>query len=299
MTRFSRSLIATIALAGLAAPALAQSEKVSLRMPPQPGQTVRMNINQDIDLDVSFGDKGLPGVEGGMKLGVKTVAAYTQKTGALKPDGSVDSEFTFDESRVEMTLNGQPISSSGGNPFAGKPVVVTYAQNGEIVDVKGLPAGDVLTPDAFKQLMEGFFGTLPLNPLAVGETATTPMTFNVPLPIPGADALKMSGQSRWRLASIDTDASGRSAKFESAVDGKLSSSLELPLPGVTGAMTVEIAMTGTGTSVMDLEKRILRSNNSTAKIDGKITNAGAPAADPAAFPPMIVRGTMTVKMTAN
>jgi hypothetical protein len=298
VTRFRRSLIVAIALAGVAAPALAQSEKVSIRMSPQPGQTVKMTLTQDVDLEVSFG-AALPGVEGAMKLAVKTVAALTQKTGAPKPDGTIDAEITYDESRTETLLNGQPISSSADTQLVGKAVVVTYGQNGQIVDIKGLPAGDALTPDMFKQMLEAFSGSLPATALAVGETTKGPMTFNLPLPIPGADAMKMSGESRLRLVSIDTDAKGRSAKFESALDGKLSSKLDVPLPGVTGAMVVEIDMIGTGTSVMDLDKRVLRSNDYTAKIDGKITNAGAPAADPAAFPPMLVRGTVTVKIVSN
>jgi hypothetical protein len=296
--RFSRSLIVAIALAGVAAPVLAQSEKVSVRMSPQPGQTVKMTMTQDVDLEVSFG-AALPGVDGAMKLAVKTVAALTQKTGAPKPDGTIDAEITYDESRTEMMLNGQPISSSADTQLVGKAVVVTYGQNGQIVDVKGLPAGDAMTPDTFKQMLDAFSGSLPATALAVGETTSGPMAFNMPLPIPGADAMKMSGELRLQLVSIDKDAKGRSAKFESALDGRLSSKLDVPLPGVTGAMVVEIAMTGTGTSVMDLDKRLLRSNDSTAKIDGTITNAGAPGADPAAFPPMIVRGTVTVKVASN
>ena len=296
MTRFSRSLIVAIALAAVAAPAFAQSEKVSIRMSPQPGQTVKMTMTQDVDLEVSFG-AALPGVEGAMKLAVKRIASLTQKTGALKADGSVDAEFTYDQIRTEMMLNGQPISASADDQLIGKPVVVTYAQDGQVLDIKGLPGN--ATPDTFKEMLDAFYGSLPATALAVGETTTGPMAFNMPLPIPGADAMKMSGESRLKLVSIDKDALGRSAKFESATDGKLSSKLDVPLPGVTGAMVVEIAMTGTGTSVMDLDKRLLRSNDSTAKIDGKITNAGAPAADPAAFPPMLVRGTVTMKTTTN
>ena len=59
----------------LAAPpaVVAQSEKISIRMAPRPGQTVRLNLAHEINMDISF-DAG----------------AMTHKTGALKPDGTLD-----------------------------------------------------------------------------------------------------------------------------------------------------------------------------------------------------------------
>ena len=64
-------------------------------------------------------------------------------------------------------------------------------------------------------------------------------------------------------------------------------------------VVVEIAMNGTGVTVMDLEKRVIRSNEAKVAIDGKITTPPGAAAAPAAFPAMSMRGTMSMKVAAN
>ena len=60
---------------------------------------------------------------------------------------------------------------------------MTYNRNGEMVDIKGLPAGG-LTDDMFKQMMGSFYGNLPVAALSVGETTISPLDFTLPLPCP-------------------------------------------------------------------------------------------------------------------
>jgi hypothetical protein len=111
--------------------------------------------------------------------------------------------------------------------------------------------------------------------------------------------MKVTGETQLKLVSIDADAKGRSAKFESVIDGKVASSLELPLPGATGTTAVEIAMTGTGVTVMDLDKRLMRSNESRIAINGTLGAPPDPAGAAAAFPPMNIRGTAAVTIASN
>ena len=61
---------------------IAQSEKVSIRMAPRPGQTVHLTLAHEVDMDISFGAGAAPGVMP-MKMVIRMTAAMTQKTGAL------------------------------------------------------------------------------------------------------------------------------------------------------------------------------------------------------------------------
>ena len=289
-------VIAAGVIACLAAPALlAQSEKISIRMVPVPGQTVHMTMNQDMDMDISFdGNQAAPAVAGPMKVLITTTLAMTQKTGAVKPDGTLDAEITYDQIRTEMTMNGQTMPAEADTQLVGKPVVVTYNRSGEIVDVKGLPAAG-LTTESFKQMMNSFYGNLPVTAIGVGEETSAPLDFSMPLPLPGGAPMKLVGQTRLKLVSIDKDAKGRSARFDSTVTGTMD--MAIPSPDGTAGMSVDFTMTGTGTSVMDLEKRLLRSSESTATIDGKLKTAGGRG--PAPLPGMSMRATIRVTIASN
>src|SRR5262249_39288187 len=126
MNTFGR-LLAAIAI-GIAcmAPltAFAQSEKVTLKMIPEPNQTIRMKMAQDVEIEMSF--EGAPSAEnlpGPMKMVAKTVFAITQKVGAPDKQGNFVSEMTYDEFSSEMTMNGQPMQvGDTGGKFIGKKV---------------------------------------------------------------------------------------------------------------------------------------------------------------------------------
>ena len=277
---------------------LAQSAKVSIRMAPTPDQTIRMTMVQDMDVELSF-DANAPSApaKGPMKLTNKATMTLTQKIGARKADGTVDAELTYDEIRTEMSINGQPLPATGAETqLVGKAIVVTYSQSGEIVDVKGPPVAG-LTTEALKQMMNSFYGNLPVAAIGVGEIASAPLDFALPLPLPGAAPMKMGGQARVKLVAIDTDAKGRSARFESTIDGKMLSNVELPLGSQKATMTFDFTMGGTGTSLMDLDKGLLRSSQSTSTFTGTIKTTGDAA--PAAMPGMNMRGTIKVTITGS
>jgi hypothetical protein len=289
-------VVAVGALACLAVPTVvAQSEKVSVRMAPRPGQTVHMTMTQEMDFDISFDGAALPGVTGPMKMLMRSIVALTQKTGGLKADGSVDSELTYDESRTEISMNGQPMPAAGADDqLVGKTVVMTYNRNGEVVDIKGLPPG-VLTDDTLKQMMASFYGNLPTAALSVGETAISPIEMALPLPLPGAGPMAMTGETRVKLVSIDKDAQGRSARLESTLDGKMVN--EIASPDGKSQATMDFKMDGTGMMVMDLDKGVLRSGLSTVTFVGKIGMPGGAAAT--GMPGMNMRGTMKVITTSK
>ena len=296
MKRLALRHVVMVAVVCLAAPVvLAQSDRVSLRMAPRPDQTVRMNMTQEMDFEMSLDGAAPPGLTGPMKMLVRTTMTVTQRIGPRRSDGTTEAELTFDQVQTEMSMNGQPMPGAGANnPFVGKPVVMTYGSNGEVVAAKGFPAAG-LPDDVFQQFMGSVWGSMPATALAVGETATAPLDITLPLPIPVTAPMKMTGQTKVKLVSIDQDAQGRSARFEASMDGTMVA--DMASPDGKGRMTFNFTMGGDGFTVMDLDKGVMRSNQSTSTFTGKV---GVPAgAAPAAMPSMNIRGVIKVTTTSN
>ena len=289
MKRVTRIFV--VAIAFLAGPpaVIAQSEKVSIRMAPHPGQTVRMTLAQEADIDISIDGAAAPPGVMAMKMAMRMMAAMTQKTGAVKPDGTLDAGITYDQFHIEMSINGQTMPADFNNPLTGKTVVFTYNQMGDIVRVQGMPDG--LPEDMFRQLMGSMLGDLPAAALAVGETTTAPMDFTLPLPVPGAAAMKLTGETRLTLVSVDKDARGRSATFTSTTAGGIVS--DSGSPDGQGKTAFDLDLRGEGTYVINLDTGILRSNIVTSSVNGKMKAAGA------ASPGMTMRGTVTLSMTSD
>lgn len=295
MNRVSRLHILTVGvIVCLAPPAFAQSEKVDLRMVPKPGQTVRLTMTQDMDMDMSFdGAAAAPGLAP-MKMATKTTMTMTQKTGALKPDGTMEAEITYDQITTDATVNGQSISTGGANDaLTGKTVTVKYNRNGEVVDITGLPDGP-LTADSFKQMMRSFYVDRPTAPIAVGETFSTPVNFNLPLPLPGGSPLNMSGETRTTLVSVDKDAVGRSARLEAVTAGTMTGNIASP--DAKSSMRFDLTLSGTATNVLDLDRGVLRSATSSNTMSGKMEMGGAA---PAQMPPMRLQATTKIVITSN
>src|SRR5262249_44559145 len=204
-------------------PAFAQSEKISLRLLPRPNQIVRMRMVQQTDVDMSFdSDLSVPATAMvPVTLGTKTVVEITQKSGPANAQGHIEAEITYEEVSTGLTMNGQAMPASGTSAsFIGKKVTVTFDEQGSVLDIK--VTADVGIPEeSFRQMLKSMYGNLPAISLAVGETTTVPLDFTLPLPVQGAPPLKMDGDVKHTLASIEKDASGRIAKFDHSIVGKM------------------------------------------------------------------------------
>lgn len=254
----------------------AQSEKITIKMAPEPNQTIRMRMVQEMEMNMSF--EGNPPEEaapaGPMKMLAKNVFAMTQKVGAPDKQGNVTSEVIYDEISSDMTMNGQPMQLGDTiGKLTGKKVTATFNKQGELVDIK-IPPDIGLPEESFKQMMKSFYGNLPKTPIGIGEVATSPLDFTLPIPVPGAPPLKMEGQMKFKLISVEKDASGRIAKFDQSVDGKIVSDLEIPTPNGNVKMSLDFKMNGAGDMVMNVDKGVVKSGASTSTFGGKIKMTG-------------------------
>jgi hypothetical protein len=295
-----RSPLIALGLALLASlTAFAQSEKVAIKMVPEPNQMIRMKMIHNMEMNLSFeGESPSAGaLPEPMKMTARTVFAITQKVGAMDKEGNVSAEVTYDEVSSEMMVNGQPMQIGDKvDKLVGKKITATFNGQGNIIDLK-VPPGMGLPEESFRELLKSLYGNLPQTPLGVGEVATAPLDFTLPLPIPGAPPLKIDGQIKYTLVSVEKDATGRTAKFDQTVDGKVVSDLEVPGPTGQIKMSLDFKLNGGGGMVMNVDKSFMKSSDSKMTIDGKLKMAGDSSATK--LPTINFQGTMNVTVTGS
>jgi hypothetical protein len=270
----------------------AQSEKIRFKMVPEPNQTVRMRAVQDMELEMSFESEtpSTSALPEPVKMMARAVFALTQKVGAPDKEGNVSAEVTYDEVSSEMMMNGQPMQIDDKvDKFIGKKVTVTFNSRGEMIDLK-VPPDLGLPEESIKQLLKSVYGNLPQTPLGVGEVATAPLDFTIPLPIPGAPPMKTDGQIKSTLVSVEKDATGRTAKFDQSMDGKMTGDMEVPGPTGQTKMSLDFKLNGGGGMVMNVDKGFLKSSDSKMTFGGKLKIAGDT---------MNFQGTMKVTVTGS
>jgi hypothetical protein len=272
-----RSLSIALGLALFASiTTFAQPEKIKFKMVPEPNQTVRMRAVQDLELAVTFDSE--PPSAGPMldpvKMTARAVFALTQKFGAPDKEGNVRAEVTYDEVSSEMVVNGEPVQIGDKvDNFIGKKIMATFNSRGEIIDLK-IPPDLGLPEEIFKELLKSFYGNLPQTPLGVGEVATTPMNFAIPLPVPGAPPVKIEGQIKSTLVSVEKDATGRIAKFDQTMDGKLGGDIVAPGPNGQNKTSLDVKLSGGGSMLMNVDKGFLKSSDSKMTFVGKFKTGG-------------------------
>jgi len=276
-----------------------QSEKVTLMMVPGPNQTVRMRAVQDMELDMSFESEtpSAAALPEPVKMMARAVFALTQKVGTPDKEGNVNAEVTYDEVSSEILVNGQPTQIDDKvDKFIGKKIMTTFNSRGEMIDLK-IPPDLGLPEESFKQLLKSFYGNLPQTPIGVGEVATAPLDFTVPLPVPGAPPLKIDGQIKSKLVSLEKGATGRTARFDQTMDGKMVSDMEIPGPNGQIKMSLDFKLNGGGGMVMNVDNGVLKSSDSKVTFSGKLKMAGESSA--AKLPTINFQGMMKVTVTGS
>ena len=277
----------------------AQSEKIRLKMVPEPNQTVRMRMIQDMEMDMSFEGEtpSAAALPEPVKMMARAVFALTIKVGAPDKEGDFTAEMTYDELSSEMTMNGQPMQhGDASGKFIGKKILTTFNKQGEMVDLK-MPPDLGVSEESFKKLLKSLYGDLPQTPIGVGEVATAPLDFTVPLPVPGAPPLKIDGQINFKLVSVEKDATGRIAKFDQTVDGKMFSNLEVPGPNGQIKMSLDFKLNGGGDLVMNVDKGVPKSGDSKITFGGKLKMTGE--SSEAKLSTINFQGTVKVTVTGS
>ncbi|MBO0861593.1 MAG: hypothetical protein J2P21_24515 [Chloracidobacterium sp.] len=268
-------------------------------MAPRPNQTVRIRAVNDMEMNLSFESEtpSTSDIPETFKMAARAAFALTQKVGDLDKEGNVVAELTYDEASSEMMMNGQPMRIGDDfNKLIGKKLTATFNNQGDLIDLK-IPTDMGLPEESFKEVVKSAYGNLPQTPLAVGEVATSPLDFTIPLPIPGAPPLKIDGQIKSKLLSVENDSTGRTAKFDQTVDGKMVGDLEVPGPTGKIKMSLDFKLNGGGGVAMNVDKGFLKSSDSKMSFSGKLKMAGEPSASK--LPTINFQGTIKVTVSGS
>jgi hypothetical protein len=131
----------------------------------------------------------------------------------------------------------------------------------------------------------------------VGEIVTAPLDFTLPIPAPGAPSAKLDGQAKFKLISVEKDATGRIAKLDQTMDGKIVSDVELSRPNGVVKVNLDFKMSGAGNLVMNVDKGLLKSNSLVATFSGKIKMTGE--SSETKLPTLIMQGTIKLTITGS
>lgn len=297
MKRISLYLVpmAILSLALISVTSFAQTdkpEKVSLHMTPKPDQASKLRMVTEVDMEMSF-EGEIPPAQAAMnpmKIQMKSVTAFTQKTGPLDKQNRFEMEMVYDDVSVEMMMNGNslPIGDEMAQ-LKGKKIKVTMDQNGNIFDVQA-PKETQMDAAAFKELLKSLYGALPTESMAVGETATVPLNMALPLPLPGSGPINLQGSSKIKLLAVEKEGSSRLAKLDTVSEARMTSLVDFPGQNGSAKMKMEFSMTGGGPSSVNLDKGMVKTNELLMTLQGKMSPASE--STDAKLPTIVMKGTV-------
>jgi hypothetical protein len=252
----------------------AQSEKISLSVVPHAGQTVRYRMTQDLTMTITA-DADAEAPMPPMNVNAVTAITMSQAAGSADNDGRLPVILTYDEFLTEVKINGVATKVPDKNPLAGKQFTAIYAQDGTVVDVTG-PTGTEAMVAPLKQMLTQLTAQLPKVKLAVGESATTPLVMPLPIPLPGAKGFELQGTTTMKLVSIEQEGAGRVASCDSTLKATLVNTPEAATPNPTNPVEVamDIGMVGAGKLKIDIDRGVIRLNDSMTTVDGTIAAPG-------------------------
>jgi hypothetical protein len=274
---------------------IAQSDKVSLLIPPRPNQTSRHTMTQEMVMEITF-DGEVPeafAANKTMKMEMKSVLGMVQKNGPVDKDGRIEAEITVDQASSEMTMGGNPLPLEGMNKFIGKKSKIIYDSKGEAIDFN-LPDDVSIPREALKKMLQSIYGNLPKEPMSIGEIAILPLNMDFPIPLPGAAPIKFEGQVKTKLVALDNAADGRIAKLDQTTEAKIINTMNLDSPSGKLSMNIDLKLSGGGISQIIVDRGLVKTSETMMTIDGKIGMSRE-----SQLPEILVKGTIKVTVTAT
>lgn len=289
---FALLLVCVCALAAVGA---AQTEKVQLRLVPQPDQWVQYKMTMDMAMGPAAGATGspIPDMSTRMSMG------FTQTTGHPDEDGRVKAEVTWDEFSTTATVAGKETPVPMPTSFLDQQMTAIYDAQGKLVDLQAPPEMQASVAQ-MRQMMTSVFSGLPTSAIAVGETVSMPV--NMPMPSQvraGASAPVLEGTNTMTLRSISQEGGERIAHFDQTSKFSMETTNKLPIHDAAAAaptMTLIFQMSGTGTMDYNVDLGIVVRNNMQSTIDSATKFDGRM---PKGMPGMDMHGTVKLTMTAT
>jgi len=267
-------LTLTFAMAS-ALPAVAQ-KKVMLGGRPTPGQTIRVSIVQDADLNMKPAEAAAGSPMGPMHLKAKTTTVVSQKVSTPDEKGAVPVYLTYASISLDYTINAPPAPPAGAPAAAkikGKTLSMVIDGSGEVIEVT--PPADFQMPTGMvKDMLKQAFGLMARQEMSVGETVTTPFSMAMPIPMPG-DPPQLKGEMKSTLTGVSGAAGTEAAAVEQIVTASVDSTM--PAPGGNGDIGIKMQVTGKGTSDWDVKGALVKASKMTTNIAGTLTIPGVGA----------------------
>jgi len=277
--RFHRGVTTTLLTFSFAIatalPAAAQA-KVSVGGRPTPGQSVRLNIVQDLDMTMKPAEATAGSPMGPMHIKAKTTTVVSQKIGTPDEKGAVKVEMTYEDISQDIRLNDQPAPPEAAEAalgIKGKTLSMTVDANGDMVDVT--PPPDFPMPASLlKDMLKQALGLMPKQDIAVGETVTAPFSMAMPLPMPG-DPPQLKGELKSTLTGVTGAAGSEVAALEQVVTAGVDATM--PGPGGSGDVAIKLQVKGSGTTDWDVKGALVKGSKMTTTISGTFTVPGVGA----------------------
>ena len=264
-----RSLVVASLLFLSASGASAQSERITVRLAPMPGQVFRMRASQQVAMN---GEPDAAAASGpampALAMSMTSTLEYTMTTSAANEQGRYEARIVCDSADTTMLINGQAMPVPFGQTV-GQVFTVAYDGSGTPVEITG--GSEQGATATARQFLQGLFGQTKPLVLAIGETVTQPM--NVALPMPGPVDSTMTIEGRFTLQSVSSAGGDRIAHLTTTSTVAFTPSA--PGASPTG---MTMGMSGEGTMDVNIDRGFAIASEQAMTIDGLITpGSAAPA----------------------
>ena len=264
----ARWLLALLAVPG----SLAAQQRITLRAGPAPNQTIRLELMQDLLLDMTMPGAGM----GPMSLEGRLHLIGLEKVGTPDPEGRLSADLSVEQVTLDMKMNGvtRP-APEAVEQLQGKTFVIVYDARGRVVEVKP-PEGLAASAASAQAVVAAAVSAIPSGSLAVGDTLTVPVSLPVPIPVVGdpAKPLLIEMRTTSKLVAIEGEGADRIATLEQTTAGGAKTTLDMTGPGGTVTTDVDLRMTGTGTLQLNVDKGFVKTGGRDMKLEMTLLMSG-------------------------